>query len=389
MSKSAGNVVGPLELHRYYPAVLPQYNPDVLRLWALSADFTKNVRMSEKVVRGAAAMCSKFRMTFRFLLQNLGDFDPQADAVPFEDLGLLDRLALVALDDVEAQVAAAFAALDFAEACSALDAFCREQLSKKFNNASKATLYFLARSDPRRRACQTALWQVLRSLLTALSPLTSSLCEEVWRCLPEALRWEAVPSVHLVRLPDAGSRSQWLRQTPRLREVAAVLEHLRLAVLAAVDQAQRRGSLQKTDQAEVTMLLPHGTLDALSAVAPSEEVCHVLRSYCGVAACAVDAADCGQSKDPKVHVAQTACSKCARCWQYVVAPRETGEEDLSLALAGDLCGPCAALVGTRLEGLLSLECSCCGKHGHTGVDCPRNRKVEKRWGKPRRVAGGA
>merc|ERR1719487_2248917 len=112
MSKSKGNVVGPLNLDSHYPEVLARYNPDVLRLWALSADYTTNVKMSEEVVKAAALQCSKLRTTFRFLLQNLSDFNPRADAVPFETLGLLERFVLMALEEMETKVAAAFAALD-------------------------------------------------------------------------------------------------------------------------------------------------------------------------------------------------------------------------------------------------------------------------------------
>ena len=36
----------------------------------------------------------KIRNTFRYILGNLGDFDPQADAVPFERMEALDQYML-------------------------------------------------------------------------------------------------------------------------------------------------------------------------------------------------------------------------------------------------------------------------------------------------------
>merc|ERR1712113_331028 len=140
--------------------------------------------MSEEVVKAAAGQCAKFRTSFRFLLQNLADFTC-SDAMHMDSLHVLDRLVLLALSRCQAKVKEAFGSLNVAAACEALDAFCREDLSRTYFSMSKSSLYFSAASDPKRRSCQTALWLVLQGLLTMLAPVTSFLCEEVWSHVPK------------------------------------------------------------------------------------------------------------------------------------------------------------------------------------------------------------
>lgn len=289
MSKSKGNVVAPFDLHHHYPSVLTWPNPDVLRLWALSADYTTNVKMSEEVVKSAAVQYKKFRKTFCFLLQNLADFTLD-DAVPLLSLSLVDKLVLQALDQTFTKVRNAFANFDTARACEALDLFCREQLSRRYFEGSKVTLYFSHTDSKQRRSCQTALWWVLRGLLSALAPLTSYLCEEVWEHMPLKLRWADAPSVHLLRFPDTGSLQYLLTHVPELSQAGAVLEHLRSEVVAAVDQALKCGVLENTSQAQVTLSVTSfndNVLVKLSGSALSRTLCE----YLSLSECVVVASD--------------------------------------------------------------------------------------------------
>ena len=66
MSKSLGNTVNPLDLMRDYGA-------DILRLWALSVDFTEDHRIGKEILAGVADQYRKLRNTFRYLLGALDD----------------------------------------------------------------------------------------------------------------------------------------------------------------------------------------------------------------------------------------------------------------------------------------------------------------------------
>ena len=65
MSKSLGNTISPIDLMRDYGA-------DILRLWALSVDFTEDHRIGKEILAGVADQYRKLRNTFRYLLGALG-----------------------------------------------------------------------------------------------------------------------------------------------------------------------------------------------------------------------------------------------------------------------------------------------------------------------------
>ena len=76
MSKSLGNTIDPQK-------VVKMYGADILRLWVASVDYQADVRVSDDILKQIAEAYRKIRNTFRFLLGNLSDFDPQKDRVSF------------------------------------------------------------------------------------------------------------------------------------------------------------------------------------------------------------------------------------------------------------------------------------------------------------------
>ncbi|MEO6582558.1 MAG: class I tRNA ligase family protein, partial [Sphingomicrobium sp.] len=67
MSKSLGNTINPLDLMRDYGA-------DILRLWALSVDFTEDHRIGKEILAGVGDQYRRLRNTFRYLLGALEGF---------------------------------------------------------------------------------------------------------------------------------------------------------------------------------------------------------------------------------------------------------------------------------------------------------------------------
>ena len=76
MSKSVGNVVIPEK-------VMNQYGADILRLWVASVDYQADVRVSDAILKQVAEVYRKIRNTFRFLLGNLSDFNPEKDVIAY------------------------------------------------------------------------------------------------------------------------------------------------------------------------------------------------------------------------------------------------------------------------------------------------------------------
>jgi isoleucyl-tRNA synthetase len=55
--------------------VMETNGADIIRLWALSVDFTEDHRIGDEILKGVADQYRKLRNTFRYLLGALDGFD--------------------------------------------------------------------------------------------------------------------------------------------------------------------------------------------------------------------------------------------------------------------------------------------------------------------------
>jgi isoleucyl-tRNA synthetase len=223
MSKSLGNFITLDEL-------LPKFGAEVLRLWVAAEDYTQDIRVSMEILDRLADAYRRMRNTFRFLLGNLGDFDPARDRQSYARLDEVDRWILDRLARLIGRVRRAYDEYEFHTVFHGVHNFCAVDLSALYLDIIKDRLYTSRADDPRRRAAQTTCYDVFSTLARLMAPILTFTCEEAWRYLPGA----RAESVHLERFPEAAR--EWLDETlkrdwDRLlevrREVAKALETAR------------------------------------------------------------------------------------------------------------------------------------------------------------------
>ncbi len=320
MHKHIGNVVWPQD-------VVHLYGAEIVRWWALATDWRSDVRVGDRTLRqrelkkaGVPAddpawkersgdemleRCAdayrKVRNTFRFLLGNLGDFDPARDTLPDERLTRVDLAFRDALDARLARVRAAWESLEFHRALDLLLGFCTVDLSAVFMDVAKDRLYTLAADDPARRSAQTVLWRALHDLAIAASPALVFTAEEVWQHHP-ALLAEA-ESVHLATWPERPAAEP----DPATDDEWEFLHGVRDAVNAAMEPLRATKTLASPAAAEVTVTAPAATVARLR---PYEAE---LAAFLIVAR--AELAE-GPGEEIGVAVRTTALAKCERCWTH-------------------------------------------------------------------------
>src|SRR5579872_5455021 len=173
MHKSLGNAIEP-------ETVIKSSGAEILRLWSASVDFSEDVRFSETIQTRLTDAYRKLRNTFRYMLGNLSDFDPQKDTVPGAELNELDQWILVRADDLVARCRAWYDAFEFHKVYHTVYAFATVDLSSVYFDVLKDRLYTSATKGKARRGAQTALYRLLDALVRLLAPIMSFTAEEVW-----------------------------------------------------------------------------------------------------------------------------------------------------------------------------------------------------------------
>jgi isoleucyl-tRNA synthetase len=174
MSKSEGNVVDPREL-------LNKYNADVLRLWALSVDYTIDFCVGEKTMDSMANVYFKLRNNFRYLLSNLFDYDYSYQP---EEMCDKDNKALKELEKFEHKMKDSYSTYDFRNLFNLTTAYVSTTSKWYFDLETKGLLYEGEPDRKERKDRQYVISKILDSLVRLLAPMTPYLCEDVYSFMP-------------------------------------------------------------------------------------------------------------------------------------------------------------------------------------------------------------
>lgn len=304
MSKSVGNVVAPQD-------IIDKYGADVMRLWISSVDYQGDVRLSDKIVKSMSDVYRKIRNTFRYLLGNLYDFDPKTDSVAYGDMEELDRWALLRLEQVKRTVLKAYEDYEFHVMYHAVHNFCTVDLSSIYLDILKDRLYTEKDDSLLRRSAQTAMYEILTSLVRLVAPVICFTAEEVWQALPN--REEREWSVHMVDMPAENDRYLDKALEEKWKKRLA----LRSVVTKALEEARRAKVIGHPLDAEITIYADGEHLETLKAMEKElADFCLVSQAkISGDLSAAPENAFASEDGTVKVSIAVCTLEKCERCWK--------------------------------------------------------------------------
>jgi len=327
LSKSRGNDVDPVDIAN-------RMGGEIVRLWVASVDFREDVVGSEQLMQRVAESYRKIRNSlFRYVLSNLYDFDPQKNAVSFDELDILDQYMLRQTVAMAADVIRWYDEFAFHKIYHRINDFCVVELSAFYFDVLKDRLYTSAPDSRARRAAQTAIWRIGEALVRLLAPITSFTCDEVWQYLP------ALPdrptSVHLATFPGASDilGGSFPADDPKQREDWSTLLAVRTEVLKALEEARQ------------SKLIGGANLEAQVTVTAAEPVFSVLARYQDrlrylfivSAVTLVQGTSGNGTGGVGVHVSKADGKKCERCWNYSI---HVGEDNVYPTV----CERCSAVL---------------------------------------------
>ena len=316
MSKSAGNVIMPEE-------VISKLGADVLRLWVAGEDYRDDVKISNEILKRLADAYFRIRNTYRFLLGNLYDFDPEKDRVPTKDLFEIDQWALHELHQLIKRVREAYDRFEFHMVYHSVQNFCAVEMSALYFDILKDRLYTFATRSRGRRSAQTVLFEILKALTTLMAPILPFTTEEVWKHVPAES--DKAPSVHLESFPEANPE----HFNEPLHDRWERIWELRAVVTKALEEARQTKKIGLSLDAQVRLTLPEKMMEFLRPYEKDLKSIFIVSS--------VTLQEGKDAKEMSTEVLPAAGKKCERCWNYDLSVGHHSEHPT-------LCGRCAEAI---------------------------------------------
>lgn len=306
MSKSLGNGIDPMEL-------INEFGADILRLWALSSDYTSDVSISKGIIKQVAEVYRKIRNTARFILGNISDFDVN-NPVSYEELQEIDKWALTKLNKLIEDCSNAYNGYDFKKAYQAINQFCVVDMSNFYLDIIKDRLYTEKLNSIERRAAQTTMYEILQALVRILAPMTCFTAEEIWKFMPHKDN-EKLDSVMLSYYPEINEKYNNKELEEKWNKIIKIKE----LVSKKLEEARSEKVIGHSLNAKVTL---YAEKDEYEFLLENKEL---LMTVFIVSGLEIEKNERKNEEKIGVKVEVADGKKCERCWMYSTTVGEDKE----------------------------------------------------------------
>ena len=311
MHKSAGNSVSPSE-------VTDKFGADILRLWTVTEDYMKDLRIGDNIIQKTVDLYRKLRNTFRYLLGTLFDFTSD-DRLTYNQLTKLDQHMLHKLATLKTNYKKYMDNYQFHRAYREIFNFTIIDLSGEYFDILKDRLYISSPNDPSRRSAQTVLSYLLEELTAMLSPVLVFTCEEVYSHAPFTKKEESIHLLMTNTIPK-----EWVNDT--LAQDFEILNTIREESMKQLQVLRDSGKIGSSLEGQIFVNCNKATFDKITPYI--NDLTEML---------IVSSVELIENEQEEITItAQTALSsttqKCERCWKI----KETVQDGL--------CESCTSII---------------------------------------------
>lgn len=297
MSKSLGNGVSPIDVSNKFGA-------DILRLWALSSDYSMDVNLSDDILKGISDVYRKIRNTARYILGNTCDYDPEKP-VAYEDLQEIDKWALTRLNKLIKDCTKDYDTYSFGNCYHDVNQFCVVDMSSFYLDIIKDRLYTEKADSVARRAAQTTMYYILDALVKILTPMISFTAEEIWSAMNHTEK-ENVESPMLADYPV--SNDEW--DNKEIAEKWEKIIKVKNIVAKDLELARAEKTIGNSLDAKVTI---YAEGEEYKFLKENEELIKLVLIVSGLE---IQENNRKQEEKLGVKVEHATGEKCERCWMY-------------------------------------------------------------------------
>ena len=132
MSKSVGNIISPQK-------IIKDKGADILRMWVAMTDYTKEMTISEEIIKRVSESYRRIRNTSKFLLSNINDFD--VNGFDKSNLLVLDKWIIHKAEEMNKQIQNDYEQFKFNKIMKDVINFCTLELGGYYLDIIKDRLY--------------------------------------------------------------------------------------------------------------------------------------------------------------------------------------------------------------------------------------------------------
>ena len=336
MSKSDSNGIAPVK-------VMKNLGADILRLWVSSSDYSREITVSDEILKRSADAYRRIRNTARYFLSNTSDFNPTTDLIAPDDMLALDRWAMNKTAKSQAIIVKAYEDMQFHLVYQEILKFCSIDMGSLYLDITKDRQYTMPANSLARRSAQTASYHILQALVRWMYPITSFTSEEIWNTIYASEGTEKPVDYVLL--------TQWYDGLFELGDNESLTEsdwanvfEVRDAVSKQLEQLRKDSAIGSSLNADVTVYASGDTFEALSKL--DQELRFVLITSGASVETAdnkpKDAIEAEGASGVWLSVKASGAEKCVRCWHHQESVGSNTEHP-------ELCGRCVENVAGKGE----------------------------------------
>ncbi len=296
MSKSMGNQIDPLK-------IIKQMGADILRLWVASVDYQSDIRISNEMMKQVSESYRKIRNTIRFMMANLGDYNPETNRVPFNELNEVDKYVALKLNNLVKNSINHYDNFEFDSVYREVTNFVTKELSAFFLDFTKDVLYIEKANDHSRRSIQTVLYDATLTLLKLLTPFLPHTTHEAYLHLPHHQK----ENIYLENMPkyvELGNEDILVKYEKFM--------DVRDNVLKALEEARNNKVIGKSFNAKLIIYPNAGTKELLNSLNANLGQMFIVSQF------EIGTGE-GEFKFPNlsIDILKAEGETCDRCWQVV------------------------------------------------------------------------
>ena len=289
MSKSQGNVIAP-------QSIIKSKGSDILRLWVATTDYTKEMHISEEILKRASEGYRRIRNTIKFLLSNISDYSNKNNKTP-DELTLVDRWILNQAQILQISVRRNYDEFKFHQIVQDIQNFCTVQLGGYYLDIIKDRLYTSKVDGGPRRASQYVCYNILKMMNIWIAPILSFTAEEVYQQIDD-------------RKYDSVFLDEWVNDEFSIddneNKVGNKLFALKQLVSKKLDEARNNDIIGSSLEANIHLNVDDKTYDLLSGY--KDELKFIFIT-----------SDCNlkskfENNEIEILVEKNNNPKCERCW---------------------------------------------------------------------------